>query len=114
MNLKFYKFLVRVFLTVALMSFGMAIFWTTNDPNVRAIGVGLVSGIVGTWMSAGSTAGNSTVKVNAKEHQAFLDHVKPINHSPLTEVVVAHDLKKLDVPINHATLTEVVVDDKEK
>jgi len=74
MELKTGKFIVRVFVSLLVFGFGVTIFFTTDDPNMRTVGVGLTTTVFGTWMSSGSTSINAALK-----------NKKPV---ALTEVVV--------------------------
>lgn len=63
-TVKHWKFLVRVILTFIVLGFGISIFFTMTDPNLRHVGTGLVSFVFGTWMSSGSS--KITKAVNPK------------------------------------------------
>lgn len=53
--LKIAKFTFRAFMSVCVMSFGIAIFFTSGDPAMKSVGSGLVGTVFGTWMSVGSS-----------------------------------------------------------
>lgn len=56
MNLKKGKFIFRIVISLLVFGFGVAIYFTTSDPNAKTAGVGIASTIFGTWMSSGTTS----------------------------------------------------------
>ena len=52
---KIAKFIVRVILSFALFAVGTAIFFTSEEDNLKLVGVSFISSVFGTWMKLGSS-----------------------------------------------------------
>ena len=94
------------------MGFGMAMFWTASDANIRTVAVGLVSGTFGNWMSSGSSSLKKSVKLNSKdqkEQEALIADKKPIsdNVAPIKDIDSLIDAARVN---NDLELTDVKID----
>ena len=49
------KFIVRVIISFALFAVGTAIFFTSEEDNLKLVGVLFISSVFGTWMKLGSS-----------------------------------------------------------
>ena len=66
MDLTLHTFIFRIVLLLVVVGFGISIYYTSDNPNEKMGGFGLVTMILGLWSTAHKSSADTRVLVQSK------------------------------------------------